>query len=146
MNENTKQSSHEAASAEEMQQALSESRAEAEKLRQILTQREKEEEQRQYRDQLRALLENAGANPAALELMTLQSEAYAKDGKSPEEAVTAMRSRWDGLFTTRKTLPVKPIAPQGAGLTLTREDVQSMTSEEINRSWDMVKGVLAQRY
>ena len=144
--EQNEQEQNEETVIENLRQALSASQAEAESLRQNLAQRDKEEQRRQYRDHLRTLLEDAGANPAALELMTLQGDALAEDGKSPEEAAEMMRGRWGDLFTTRKALPMKQIAPQGAGLTLTREDVRNMSPEEINRSWSMVKSILAQPY
>ncbi len=127
-------------------QALEESRKEAESLRRALAEKEQAEHRQTYRNALHGLLEQSGANPAALELMTLQGDALDAEGKTPEEAAALLRAKWQGLFTERKALPMGKIAPPKAGLSLTRQDVANMSVEDINRRWPLVRQALAEGY
>ncbi len=127
-------------------QALEESRKEAESLRRALAEKEQAEHRQTYRNTLHDLLEQSGANPAALELMTLQGDALDAEGKTPEEAAALLRAKWQGLFTERKALPMGKIAPPKAGLNLTRQDVANMSVEDINRRWPLVRQALAEGY
>ena len=125
---------------------LAESQQEAASLRQLLAEKQQAEHRQTYRHALQHLLEQSGANPAALELITLQGDALDEAGKTPEEAAVLLREKWQGLFTERKALPMGKIAPPKAGLSLTRQDVANMSVEDINRRWPLVRQALAEGY
>ena len=129
-----------------LRQLLAESQQEAASLRQALAEKQQAEHRQTYRTALHRLLEQSGANPAALELITLQGDALDEAGKTPEEAAAILREKWQGLFTERKALPMGKIAPPKAGLTITRQDVANMSVEDINRRWPLVRQALAEGY
>jgi len=131
---------------ESLRRLLAESQQEAASLRQALAEKQQAEHRQTYRTALHRLLEQSGANPAALELITLQGDALDEAGKTPEEAAAILREKWQGLFTERKALPMGKIAPPKAGLTITRQDVANMSVEDINRRWPLVRQALAEGY
>ncbi len=131
---------------ESLRQALAESQQEAAALRQTLAEKQQAEHRQAYRETLHHLLEQSGANPAALELITLQGDALDDAGKTPAEAAAILHDKWQGLFTERKTLSMGKIAPPEAGLSMTRQDVANMSVEEINRRWSLVRQALAEGY
>lgn len=102
----------------------------------------------QKRAALRGLLAEAGANPAVVELLVGQAnlaEEEWQDGRLArgEELVEALRAQWGPLFAVRESVPVGAIAPpKGDETVLSRQAVEGMSLEEINRNWSAVKAAL----
>ena len=107
-----------------------------------------EVELREKEAAMRRLLADAGANPAVVELLVGQAnlaEEALQDGKLArgDELVAAMRQRWGELFATRESEPVGAMnPPRGEETVLSRQVVEGMSLEEINRNWGAVKAAL----
>lgn len=107
-----------------------------------------EVELQEKRTALRGLLAEAGANPAVVELLVEQAhlaEAEWQDGRltQGDALVAELRTRWGALFATRESVPVEAMNPlKGEETVLSRQAVEGMSLEEINRNWGAVKAAL----
>ncbi len=99
---------------------------------------------------LEAALLEQGANPLAVPLlvkavdragMQMENGALA----NAEEALAPVREQYAAFFAVPKALCTELLDPPlGASAPMTREDLQAMDAEEINRNWDAVKSALQQ--
>lgn len=93
-------------------------------------------------------LSRAGANPHAVPLLaqavTTTDEDWNEDRLLDEEAVLhAVREQYAPFFAKPRQLPTDRITPPlQPGGDLSREDVQRMSAEEINRHWPQVRSAL----
>lgn len=97
---------------------------------------------------LRQALIDAGANPAAAPLMaaSVDLDALALENGalvSVSETIDALKSSWAELFTSQSVQPLPHLNPQVNGpAVLTRQDIDAMSLEDINRHWSAVSSAL----
>lgn len=93
-------------------------------------------------------LTRAGANPQAVPLLaqavTTSDEDWAEDRLLDEDAaLRAVREQYAPFFSKTRQLPTDRITPPlQSGGELSREDVQRMSADEINRHWTQVRSAL----
>lgn len=117
-------------------------------LESYMAQQEKEKTDRRNGEAIRCLLEEAGCNPHAVEL--LMPQVKAEDILWEDEKVmngTALlaevMSKYGAFFAKEETLPTRLFAPPARpGRAVSARDIASMTQEEINNHWNMIKDVL----
>lgn len=113
-------------------------------------QRQAEEERsaRKAEKAVRRLLEDAGCNPHAVELLCpmvkrediLWEEDKVLNGQALLEPVL---NRYGAFFAREETLPTQRMNPPiAAGGALSPKDIARMSNEEINDHWHMIKDVL----
>lgn len=99
---------------------------------------------------LEAALLGQGANPLAVPLLVKTMDRAGMQLENgvlvnAEEALAPVREQYAALFAAPKALCTELIAPPlGASAPMTRDDLQAMDAEEINRNWDAVKSALQQ--
>ena len=112
-------------------------------------QMETEKHQQARHANLRAALQNAGANPHALDLLllALHPDESAFDGDEitdPDALLTPLKAQYGAFFAQPTRLPTDVVSPPvTTAPPLTKEDVRRMSQEDINRNWSSVCSVLS---
>ena len=110
---------------------------------------ETEKHQQARHANLRAALQNAGANPHALDLLllALHPDESAFDGDEitdPDALLTPLKAQYGAFFAQPTRLPTDVVSPPvTTAPPLTKEDVRRMSQEDINRNWSSVCSVLS---
>ncbi len=99
---------------------------------------------------LEAALLEQGANPLAVPLLMKAMDRVGMQMENgtlanAEEVLAPVREQYAAFFAVPKALCTELLDPPlGASAPMTREDLQAMDAEEINRNWDAVKSALQQ--
>lgn len=99
---------------------------------------------------LEAALLEQGANPLAVPLLVKAVDRAGMQMENgalvcAEEVLAPVREQYAAFFAAPKALCTELLDPPlGASVPMTREDLQAMDAEEINRNWDAVKSALQQ--
>lgn len=142
-----------AAERDALRQAAADHQQEAERLRtdfdRYRRQVDEERHATQRKQTLHDALTRAGANAHAIPLLAgaIQTTDTDWDGAAlrDERAVLApVISQYAALFGQETAVPTDRVSPPLEGGALTREDVRSMSAEEINRNWSTVCSALTQ--
>ncbi len=134
--------------------ALETAKEQAEQARSRLAEAQTAREEATAREAMDRVLEAAlleqGANPLAVSLLVRavdRSGMQMENGAlaNAEEALAPVREQYAAFFAQPRTLCTELLSPPlGTSAPMTRDDLQAMEPEEINRNWDAVKSALQQ--
>ena len=96
---------------------------------------------------IRDALRSAGANEAAVELLTLAVTTTDADWegaslRDPAATLRPVQTQYAGFFSRPVPLPTDPLTPPVTTGTLTLADVRAMSPEEINENWSAISSAL----
>lgn len=109
---------------------------------------EKEKAQAGKKNAMIGALKNAGVRPEFVDLLIDKVdmdkvEMEGETAKNAEALISPIKASYSGLFGEITTGGVPPIAPPtGGGKTYTKDQIKTLTAEEINANWDAVQSAL----
>lgn len=128
---------------------LTAAQIDAENARQTLLAYQSEQELQLRTAAIRAALAESGCNETVIPLVANEinpTDICLEDGHivHAEELIAPLKEKYAALFAKPVRLPTPTVNPPiASGGAITREDLSRMTTEEINRNWNAVKGVLS---